>query len=147
MHLSSEAIESLTERLPGEVLQGFEAMPAIKQEFMRVDLMDIVLPVLQELPDGLPVEELIHQKPFFEAQAVTLLLRRLRRTMIWRDASDEALLESLTEEVIIESALRLYALVSISLQLLDGRPSISELLEGFDGWDAEAELERLLEEE
>ena len=110
-------------------------------------LFEQIGPVLSHLPEGTKVEELLEMQEFFRKIAIDLMVKRMRKNLIYKDEPEVRLLENLSEREVINFARYLLTITIVALEVMPRSQTIEDIVNDFDSLDIDAEFAELLHSE
>lgn len=147
MKLSEARLAELVKRLGERAVIGWHGKTPAQRASVAADLSEQIIPILQKLAPDQDPADLPAMRDFFRTAALEFIVVRMRRSMIFRDASDFTILENVAESELDRVALHLLGLTMLALELMPEEESLETLLTDFETWDADGELQQLLEDE
>lgn len=117
------------------------------QASLKMDTVELIMPLLNRLPQGVTSDQLLNYDRTIQQTAVELLVKRVKRVQVYRDAPEAFIIANLSQEQVFQVSRQLYLLASVAIDAIPRDQALENLLAHFEDMDLDAELAKLTEDE
>lgn len=127
MQLSEHQMTTVVHAVAAFSVDGFEMASPVEQARIKAEVMDWTLPLLLRLPEGVTGDQLLNYDDLIRLVAIEIIVKKLRRVQIYRDAAEAAILAAVPEEQVFLISRQVYSFGVKALEALPRDTALADI--------------------